>query len=404
MDFLSKDLFVISNDRKWPVKTVYEKIQSLEEQLKNYSIIGVDVEQLTKIESFAIFLLCLKSAKTFVPLDANSLTAYTKFLKIDVLISNDPFPKVEILQSCSKTSKTIRELTSDVEYQSSFNYAMKTSSTSGSHDRLVLTNISSIESNIKHLLRLFDIKNRPEIISQLTPFTFDPVMVELFLFLHCPQNSCLLLIEQDKIFKQNLPRLLENNRVSIIPQITPSLYTIAPSRKTTFLTNRHLKHLVFGGESFIPENTFPQDLITKYYGKTSLTIWNMYGLTELSCWTSAKKLDLEDLTSKRSLSIGKTFPDTEIKIENEILLVKSERRKNIILDYAEGKFPNINQGVLNILTTDNWVDTQDSVEKINDEIFLNGRADDTRKVFSKRVNLIKIERKLTEIFDDTADF
>ena len=147
-------------------------------------------------------------------------------------------------------------------------------------DFLLELKLKSIIPNIEDMRNILNIKEG-YVIPVLTPFTFDPSVVDIF----CALNYGGTLLVFSEALKKKLDsvwNILVKENVTII-QCTPSLlyqfekYTRVPSLLSVLSS---LKHLIIGGEKF-PHPTHIHNWFSDGYNE-NLLLHNIYGVTELS--------------------------------------------------------------------------------------------------------------------------
>ena len=312
-------------------RSLFEKYKNVQDDPDQIKLVINEEKSWSKLEAFIHYYFCYKNRHIFKnllysPYDSTVLRKFT-----DKPNSN------QILQNFVKDNDA-----------NQFYSALKTSSTSGLHDRLVIISLFSLESNIRHMWSIFDgdddeNKNKKDhVIASLTPITFDPSPMEWLLFLMRPNSSnfstTLLLIEnENSIFLSNkLTEILSENSVTIIPQITPSLFKFHHRiQQILEKCGKTLDYLIFGGEAFVPRKLIG-DYVYKTSNNNSLKIYNFYGQTELSCWASFYQLREQDFLDDKLLPLGKLMPETEI-------LMKIVDRNDEFAETAESQNQNKNQ-------------------------------------------------------------
>ncbi|XP_012223300.1 beta-alanine-activating enzyme [Linepithema humile] len=271
-----------------------------------------------------------------------------------------------------------------------FAYAIATSGSTGI-PKVVKVPHSCILPNIIDLKKILDV-TKSDKIAQLTSFTFDPSIVEIFLSLCCAATLFMV----SKSLNNETNRLLMeifHAHVTLL-QITPSLlfHKWSTERlKTTILDkDSQLRILLLGGEPFpsiklLSEASHPQN-ITK--------IFNIYGITEISCWSSINEIIINnDIES----CLGKPLSETIFQIKNEdnevitrgegTLYIGSSSRICIVGNESEKD-----------LSAPIFRDTGDIVS-IDDQgrIFHRGRQNNIVKRFGNKINLRKLEKVVTEL-------
>lgn len=190
-----------------------------------------------------------------------------------------------------------------------FAYAVATSGSTG-EPKIVRVTHQSIVPNIIDLKRIL-IATESDTIAQMTPLTFDPSVVEIFLSLSC--NGTLLTVSQGlKNDSRMLREIVVESQVSIL-QSTPSLllhrWSSEELRNTILGTNSNLRILLLGGE------TFPStEILARIKSPENATrIFDIYGITEVSCWASVREIHCND--SARFL--GESLSETILEVRDE---------------------------------------------------------------------------------------
>ncbi|XP_012530873.2 beta-alanine-activating enzyme isoform X1 [Monomorium pharaonis] len=269
-----------------------------------------------------------------------------------------------------------------------FAYAIATSGSTGA-PKIVKVPHPCILPNIMDLRKILNITSSDKI-TQLTNFTFDPSIVEIFLSLYCAATLFMV----SKGLKNEAGRLLEEiflARITVL-QITPSFFFHQWSTerlKTTILNkDSELRILLMGGEPF-PSTKL---LSKASHSRNTTRVFNIYGITEVSCWSSINEI----VKNVDEPCLGEPLSETIFQIRNEnnevirgegILYVGSTTRICIVGNETE---ENLNKPVFR--------DTGDVVS-IDDQhrIFYRGRRNNIVKRFGNKVNLRELERVVMEL-------
>ncbi|KYM88071.1 Acyl-CoA synthetase family member 4 [Atta colombica] len=271
-----------------------------------------------------------------------------------------------------------------------FAYAIATSGSTGT-PKVIKVPHSCILPNIVDLKKILDITSSDKI-AQLTNFTFDPSIIEIFL------NLCYAatLFMVSKTLKNETVKLLEkifHARVTVL-QITPSLLFHQWSTeclKTTILDkDSKLRILLLGGESFPSMKLLSE----ASHPRNTTRLFNIYGITEVSCWSSINEIVKNNVDEP---CLGKPLSETIFQIRNEdneivirgdgTLYIGSTTRICIVGNESE---EDLNKPVFR--------DTGDIVS-VDDQhrIFYKGRRNNIVKRFGNKVNLRELERVTTEL-------
>ncbi|XP_070149828.1 beta-alanine-activating enzyme isoform X2 [Polyergus mexicanus] len=271
-----------------------------------------------------------------------------------------------------------------------FAYAVATSGSTGI-PKIVKVLHSCILPNIIDLRRILYITNSDKI-AQLTNFTFDPSIVEVFLNFSC--TATLFMVS--KPLKNEADRFLEeifHAHVTVL-QITPSLlfnmWTTERLKTTILDKDSQLRVLLLGGEPF-PS----MKLILKASHLQNMTrLFNIYGITEISCWSSINEIARNDVDESY---LGEPLSETIFQIRNE---------DNEMITSGEGT---LYIGSINrICIIENEIDedlnkpifrSTGDIVSIDDRgrIFYKGRRNNIIKRFGNKVNLWKLEKVVTEL-------
>ena len=175
-----------------------------------------------------------------------------------------------------------------------FAYAVTTSGSTG-EPKIVRVTHNSIVPNILDLKRIL-VLSKCDTIAQITPVTFDPSVVEIFLSLSC--NGTLFMATEDlKNDPEMLLKAITQSRVTVL-QSTPSLllhrWSCEQLRQTILGKNSPLRVLLLGGERL--PNPVVLTRIKEHRNKTK--IFDIYGITEVSCWATIRKIDQQGSTPR----------------------------------------------------------------------------------------------------------
>ena len=197
--------------------------------------------------------------------------------------------------------------------EDSFAYAISTSGTTGV-PKIVRVPHESIVPNIFDLRKILFITQYDKI-AQLTPLTFDPSIVEIFLGL---SSSCTLFMASEEL-KRNPRKLLQimhRSKVSVF-QTTPSLlfgkFSKHDLKETVFGQGSFLRILVLGGEPF-PKWEAIKNI---KHEKNQTKIYNIYGITEVSCWSSIEEVNEDNKCYISNGFLGKPLSQTLFEIRSE---------------------------------------------------------------------------------------
>ncbi|EFN77267.1 Acyl-CoA synthetase family member 4 [Harpegnathos saltator] len=231
-------------------------------------------------------------------------------------------------------------------------------------------------------------------ISQLTNFTFDPCIIEIFLSLSCA--ATLFMVSKQLKYEAN--RLLEkifHAHVTFL-QITPSLFFHMWSTKRLRITildkNSYLRILLLGGEPF-PSTKL---LSEASHSQNKTRLFNIYGITEVSCWSSINEIIKNNGIDESY--IGEPLSETIYQVRNEnneiltrgtgFLYIGSSSRICIIGNETDED--NLCKQVFRY--TGDVISIDD-----HGRIFYLGRQNNVIKRFGIKVNLRELEKVMTEL-------
>ncbi|XP_044255913.1 beta-alanine-activating enzyme isoform X2 [Tribolium madens] len=273
------------------------------------------------------------------------------------------------------------EVTRVTSYPNIF-YIIQTSGSTGV-SKFVRVTHQSIESNVKHLSKIFKIQPCNTIYFG-TPLTFDPSMIELLLALE--NGACLLITpSKNQINPVRLHQTLihpENGATFL--QIVPSLFLRwSEIQIEDILLNSKLKILAFGGEPF------PRALL-KFKKSNFLRIFNLYGVTEVSCWATV----CEVAESLGEVPLGDELDETIVEVrddsgrlvesgEGEIFIGSSTRICYVDDEKIHHKTPVFRA-------------TGDLAFICDKKVYYKGRQNDVFKRLGHKIQLCKIETIVLE--------
>ncbi|KAL6438049.1 hypothetical protein ACFW04_004363 [Cataglyphis niger] len=271
-----------------------------------------------------------------------------------------------------------------------FAYAIATSGSTGI-PKIVKVLHSCILPNITDLRKILYITNSDKI-AQLTNFTFDPSIVEIFLSF----SSAATLFMVSKPLKNETNRLLEeifHTYVTVL-QITPSLlfnmWTTEHLKTTILNKDSKLRILLLGGEPF-PSMKL---ILKASHIQNTTRIFNIYGITEISCWSSINEITKNNIDES---CLGEPLSETTFQVRNEnnemitsgegTLYIGSINRICIIENEID---EDLNKPIFR--NTGDIVSTDDL-----GRIFYNGRRNNIIKRFGNKVNLWELEKVTMEL-------
>lgn len=244
------------------------------------------------------------------------------------LFTQNPIPDTELIHQINCHGNIIQLVKLKTNFENNFNknrfaYAITTSGTTGD-SKIVKVSHESIMHNILDLKNIFSISDKDKI-AQITPLTFDPSIVEIFLGLY---SNCTLFMASRNL--QNKPRkfleIMNHQNVTFI-QMTPSLLFgrfAKEDLKSGLLGGKsHLRILVLGGEPF-PKIEALQSIRDEC---NRTRIFNIYGITEVSCWASIVEFNQETMNDISQGFLGYPLSKTYFQVRSE---------RDEIVDNGEG--------------------------------------------------------------------
>ncbi|XP_077269796.1 aminoadipate-semialdehyde dehydrogenase isoform X3 [Temnothorax americanus] len=380
------------------LKATKETISSHLKCIECPEFIGIDFD-ISECCVPSLMLGILDSGHAFfnVPTDPLACTEILASTNAKYIFTRSVTPKKEIVHQFDIHGQSVY-LTKLMDVQKNINnkkwyhfaYAIATSGSTGA-PKIIRVPHLCILPNITDLKKILDVTNSDKI-AQLTNFTFDPSIIEIFLSLCCAATLFMV----SKALKNEAVRLLEEifyARVTVL-QITPSLLFHRWSTKhlkTTILgKDSELRILLLGGEPF-PSMKL---LLEVSHPRNETRLFNIYGITEISCWSSIKEIVKNNVDEP---CLGEPLSETVFQIRNEdneviirgdgTLYIGSATRICIVGDETE---EDLNKPVFR--------DTGDIVSADDHHrIFYRGRRNNIVKRFGSKLNLRELERVTTEL-------
>ncbi|KAK2581964.1 hypothetical protein KPH14_002404 [Odynerus spinipes] len=396
------DLIKIQTIKYAELNEARQKVVEILECINNFEFIGIYVD----VPEYCVPALMLGITTRglgFANLPAES-TMYTKFLSdlnIKYIFVRYPIDSVGIICNfvlhgeCLYLLKFKQEQEQHIQnVASGYAYAIGTSGSTG-EAKIVKVLHSCIVPNIIDLKSILCIKKSDKI-AQLTSFTFDPSIIEIFLSFH--SASTIFMVSKE--IKNDVDRLLDLmfwNNVTVL-QSTPSLFLHRWSSKRLGATilgkDSQLRVILLGGEPF-PKSTLLTAI--KHPGNTT-QFFNIYGITEVSCWASINKVVLTDIETESSTScLGVALSETIFQVRNEDGSRVSEGVGSLYIG-SSSRFCIIDDEVLENLSTPVFRDSGDIVHIDNQGcIFYKGRRNEIIKRYGNRLNLLKLNQTICEL-------
>lgn len=239
-------------------------------------------------------------------------------LNVTYLFTQNSIPNTEVIQIVNCHGEDIqfvklKDHLEDVFYKNRFAYAITTSGTTG-NSKIVKVPQESIMHNIFDLRKRFAISENDKI-GQLTPLTFDPSIVEIFLGLCC--NCTLFMVSKNLQNKsRELLEIMNREKVTLF-QTTPSLLFARFGKndlKNGILGEKsNLRILLLGGEPFPKIDS----LKTIRNERNQTRVFNIYGITEVSCWASIVEFN-EQTENYISLGfLGDPLSETYFQVQTD---------------------------------------------------------------------------------------
>lgn len=217
-------------------------------------------------------------------------------------------------------------------------YCMYTSGTTG-NPKIVRVPHHCIIPNILHLRHFFCVNSNSKV-AMMSPTTFDPFVVEMFLALSSGA-TLVMLTKEIRLNPRKLSLVLFNMAKVTIMQSTPSLmkrFSVSELQNQIFTGTSSLKIFAFGGEACPSCKTIKSWVnpkIMELAGHCSSQkeefifpqrFFNLYGITEVSSWASCYEISPQEIIAGSDKPVSLGFP-----LLNTILEVRSEDTNSIIL-------------------------------------------------------------------------
>uniref|UniRef100_A0A914W2S5 AMP-dependent synthetase/ligase domain-containing protein n=1 Tax=Plectus sambesii TaxID=2011161 RepID=A0A914W2S5_9BILA len=258
-----------------------------------------------------------------------------------------------------------------IEMGADIAYVMQTSGTTGT-PKIIRVPHTCILPNIIDFRKRLEMTESDTVLL-LSPLTFDPSMVEMFLAL---SSGAKLLIVPSKL-KLDLPdftAVLAQHRPTVV-QMTPSLLQLLPIefvRESLLGADSFVRCMLIGGEPF------PISFMQKNrHAHNKTRIFNVYGTTEVSCWATCRELT-QSLSQFDDVDLGEPLLGTTVCVRDGFLWIGGAERRCFVDNETEA--PELRC-------------TGDRVEiDRNGRIVFVGRDDDQLKRSGMRISLTQIEQ------------
>ncbi|KAK0162522.1 hypothetical protein PV327_006295 [Microctonus hyperodae] len=322
--------------------------------------------------------------------------------------------KTIVFMRISKNNLQYHQEINSQNTDNDFAYAITTSGSTGVPSIVRVTH-ASIVSNILDLKRILNLKSTDKI-AHLTPLTFDPSIIEIFLSIS--SGGTLVTVSDNlKNCPHELLMLLHDKRITFISS-TPSLLLhrwSVPNLNSTLLgKDSHLRVLLLGGEPF-PN---PRTILKMKHRENYTRIFNIYGITEISCWASINEINFNYNTANddndfnnmivqcNKLGIILSATLFQVKDLNDDGIIKEG--KGLLYIGSNTRICAIDNEIFSNLNPPVFRCTGDvvTIDK-NGELIFEGRQDCCVKRFGKKIYLNQLEchlKKLNFIEDCHAIF
>uniref|UniRef100_F6S2A1 AMP-dependent synthetase/ligase domain-containing protein n=1 Tax=Ciona intestinalis TaxID=7719 RepID=F6S2A1_CIOIN len=277
-------------------------------------------------------------------------------------------------------------------------YTLHTSGTTGK-PKIVKVPHKSILPNIVHLKRMFQV-GRNDKVAMVSPLTFDPCIVEMFIAL----SSGATLVIPQHVLKQRPSLLCEVffklSKVTII-QPTPCLmnrFCLNDLQNFAFASNSSVRLVALVGEACPSCKTISSwinPILLAEYSRNK----NIYGITEVSSWATLHEIPVENIISCLNDPIPLGLPLCSTKLEvifnigdkhefTGLLKIGGSERACVVLDNVGGSRTETLKNPMH--------SSGDMVTVVIDKsrLFYLGRKDGQIKRNGKRMNILTVKQKL----------
>ncbi|XP_048589326.1 beta-alanine-activating enzyme isoform X2 [Nematostella vectensis] len=335
--------------------------------------------------------LLLQFKETLQKYDGNSSENHPKPFRI----IND-----QALSSIGFTLVKLQDIKQELP-KLSLAFVIQTSGTTGKPTTVMVPH-QCIVPNIISLSQIFAVTPEDSVIV-VSPYTFDPFVVQVFLALEAGARA-VLLHETDRILPSRLCSVIKSQNITIL-QPTPSLmnYIGLDLIRTSLLAHDSpLRVLALGGEPFPSTSVLFQwkhpDCTTK--------IFNLYGITEVSSWATCQKIVICSKGAQQvskdgvHLSVDERIPIGE-PLQDTLVDIRDEEGKKISHGIGQMYIGGHNR----ICFLNNEMDVSPGTMRAsgdwalinNDQIWFLGRKDRQIKRLGQRTNLLWIEQALARV-------
>ncbi|XP_035733568.1 beta-alanine-activating enzyme-like [Vespa mandarinia] len=394
------DLNIIHTIKYSELNEARNKIVSMLKFIENFEFIGIGID-VPEYCVPALILGIITKSFGFVNLPSD-ITVYNKFLStlyIKYIFLWHPIDNTEIICKFElhgvylyllKMKLAQEQYIKNIE--SGYAYAIATSGSTG-EEKICKVFHSCIIPNIIDLKLILSVTKSDKIV-QLTNFTFDPSIIEIFLTFHSASTMCMI----SKRIKNDVDRLLDiifYNDVTIL-QSTPSLFLHRWSTErlsnTILGKDSPLRIILLGGEPF-PKIDL---LIAIKHFDNRTQFFNIYGITEVSCWASINKIILTDEKIESSY-LGTILSETIFQVRNEDDSIVSNGDGHLYIG-SNSRLCLIDNEVLQNIKRPVFRNTGDIVHIDNNgRMFYKGRQNDIIKRYGNKLNLLRLNETIKKL-------
>ena len=353
--------------------------------LKKIQVIDTDTIVALKVKDklnyFLAILACMRANITYVPLGIHWPSEYINKIKkksnFKIIIDDNFFKKTKINKKKN--------------FKNHLLYLMFTSGSTGEPKGCAIPK-SAYLNFLKWVKNSFSKIKKSQKIILNTNFTFDVSLMEIAVLILNKNKFVLSNYDSPFHLFQNIAKK-KINILCLVPNSLDLLLNFSKNEDTSF---KNLKYLFVAGSQFY------SSLYNKIKKKASFRnckIYNCYGPTEATIYCSFKKVNLKkELIVNNNISIGK-------QIKGNILKIKDLKNNKFITKgrvgelYISGNqtmigYENLRDNGLIKIGNKKYYPSGDLTKKINGNLYILGRIDDTIKTSGHRVNLSTLDNVL----------
>ncbi|XP_043267739.1 beta-alanine-activating enzyme [Venturia canescens] len=347
-----------------------------------------------------LMLGIMSSGRAFVCLQTSTPEARRICHKLNIshIFSHQEVPGTQIVLDCVVLDQNILLTKNDEESEECFEfenadgkfaYATTTSGSTG-EPKIVKVTHDAIVPNILDLKKILEISEK-DTVAQITPLTFDPSIIEIFL--PFSSGGSLFMASGDlKDDPETLLQMLLKYEVSVL-QSTPSLllqrWSNDELKKSLLGKDTNLRILLIGGEHFPSEKILPN--IRSHDNRTR--IFDIYGITEVSCWACIREVGI----NIDSPSLGSILSNTILEIRNDMGM-RVEEGEGILYIGSDSRVCVIDDEDIEHLHKPVFRDSGDiAVINRNGDIKLKGRHGRRVKRYGKKIYLSNLESHVQQL-------